>query len=127
MADRPVEGILIMGGDYWPLSPPGEGIPMSNHAKSFQTQNRQVRTLSRFVIFAFIPGLCGMPAVCAGPGIAIQRAAASYARIPLGFQPNQGQVDPAVQYVSRGQGYSLFLTPGEAYVTLDRQAAALDQ
>ncbi|MGB6691026.1 MAG: SBBP repeat-containing protein [Terracidiphilus sp.] len=99
---------------------------MSNHAQSFQTLCRQVRTLSRFAIFAFIPGLCGMPAVCAGPGIAIQRAAASYARIPLSFQPNQGQVNPVVQYVSRGQGYSLFLTPAEAYVTLDRQPIADD-
>jgi hypothetical protein len=99
---------------------------MSNHAQSFRTQSRQVRTLSRFAIFAFVPGLCGMPAVCAGPGIAIQRPAARYARIPLSFQPNQGQVNPVVQYVSRGQGYSLFLTPGVAYVTLDRQPAAHD-
>jgi hypothetical protein len=100
---------------------------VSNHARRFQVKSHQVRILSRFVIFAFIPGLCGMPAVCAGPGIAIQRDAASYARIPLSFQPNQGQVNPAVQYVSRGQGYSLFLTPGEAYVTLDRQPVAHDQ
>jgi hypothetical protein len=97
---------------------------MSNHAQSFKTQSCQIRVLSRFVLFAFISGLSGMPAVCAGPGVAIQRAAASYARIPLSFQPNQGQVSPVVQYVSRGQGYSLFLTPGEAYVTLDRQPAA---
>ena len=67
-----------------------------------------------------------MQAVCAGTGIATQHTAASYARIPLGFQPNHGQVSPPVQYVSRGQGYSLFLTPGEAWVTLDRQPVAHD-
>jgi hypothetical protein len=99
---------------------------MPNHVKSFKIRSRQVRILSRLVLLAFISGLCGMPAVCAGPGIAGQRAAASFARFPLSFQPNQGQANPVVQYVARGQGYSLFLTPGEAYVTLERQPAAHD-
>jgi hypothetical protein len=31
------------------------------------------------------------------PSIAIQRAAASYVRIPLSFQPNRGQIDPVAQ------------------------------
>ena len=31
---------------------------------------------------------------------------------------NQGQTDPSVQFLARGAGYSLFLTPGEAVLSL---------
>ena len=29
------------------------------------------------------------------------------------FEPNLGQSDPRVKFLSRGQGYTLFITPGE--------------
>ncbi|MGH8009484.1 MAG: hypothetical protein ACREQ3_21035, partial [Candidatus Binatia bacterium] len=41
-----------------------------------------------------------------------------YGQLPLGFEANHGQVDRQVQYLARGQGYSLFLTPGEAVLAL---------
>jgi hypothetical protein len=41
-----------------------------------------------------------------------------YGKLPLSFERNQGQSDPRVQYVSRGGGYSLFLTPSEAVLSL---------
>src|SRR5215475_3704587 len=37
---------------------------------------------------------------------------------PLTFEPNQGQTDASVQYLARGQGYSLFLTGSDAVLTL---------
>src|SRR5216684_3552431 len=36
------------------------------------------------------------------------------AMLPLSFEPNQGQADPQVKYLSRGAGYTLFLTSTEA-------------
>jgi hypothetical protein len=44
--------------------------------------------------------------------------AATYGRIPLSFEANQGQTDPSVQFLSRGQGYTLFLRPNEAVLAL---------
>ena len=41
-------------------------------------------------------------------------------QIPLHFEPNQGQTDPAVQFLARGPGYGLFLTPTEAVLSLHR-------
>jgi hypothetical protein len=38
----------------------------------------------------------------------------SYGQLPLNFEANQGQVDNQVQFLSRGSGYNLFLTPSEA-------------
>src|ERR1035441_3638767 len=44
--------------------------------------------------------------------------------VPLSFEPNQGQTDSAVQFLSRGSGYALFLTPGQVLLNLERQQAA---
>ena len=41
-----------------------------------------------------------------------------YGRLPMRFEPNRGQTDPRVRFLSRGGGYTLFLTPDEAVLTL---------
>jgi hypothetical protein len=41
-----------------------------------------------------------------------------FARIPLSFEANKGQTDKEVDYLARGLGYILFLTPREAVLTL---------
>ncbi len=37
---------------------------------------------------------------------------------PLSFEPNLGQTDPSVQFLARGRGYTVFLTPHEAVLAL---------
>jgi hypothetical protein len=54
------------------------------------------------------------------------RVSQSYGRIPLHFEPNQGQSDPLVRFLSRGPGYGLFLTPNEAVLTLRKPTGAPD-
>jgi len=44
----------------------------------------------------------------------------SYGKRPLSFEANQGQTDPRVKFISRGSGYTLFLTDTEAVLTLKR-------
>jgi hypothetical protein len=44
--------------------------------------------------------------------------AAEYGKLPLSFEANQGQSDPQVKFLSRGDGYSLFLTDTSAVLTL---------
>jgi hypothetical protein len=46
----------------------------------------------------------------------------SYGQIPLSFEANMGQTDAQVQFLARGSGYALFLTPGEAVFSLHRPA-----
>ena len=48
--------------------------------------------------------------------------AAGYGKLPLSFEANQGQSDPQVRFLSRGNGYSLFLTGKEAVLALRRPA-----
>jgi Glucodextranase, domain B/Beta-propeller repeat/Bacterial Ig-like domain (group 2) len=47
--------------------------------------------------------------------------AREYGALPLSFEANQGQTDPSVQFVSRGTGYTLFLTKNEAVIELQQQ------
>ncbi len=47
-----------------------------------------------------------------------ERAVESYGNLPLSFEANQGQTDSRVKFVSRGRGYTLFLTGNEAVLAL---------
>lgn len=46
----------------------------------------------------------------------------SYAQLPLSFEPNRGQTADGVDYLARGRGYTLFLTPTEAVLSLPMPA-----
>ena len=43
----------------------------------------------------------------------------SYGRLPLSFAANEGAIDGRVRFLSRGPGYTLFLTDSEAVLRLD--------
>jgi hypothetical protein len=46
------------------------------------------------------------------------RLQVTYSRLPLSFEANQGQTDEQVNFLSRGRGYTLFLTSSEAVLAL---------
>ncbi len=48
----------------------------------------------------------------------------NYGKLPLSFEANHGQTDNRVDFLSRGSGYTLFLTPTEAVLALRKPAAS---
>ncbi len=48
----------------------------------------------------------------------------TYGQIPLSFEVNQGQTAAQVDFLSRGSGYALFLTPTETVLSLQKSAPA---
>jgi hypothetical protein len=48
------------------------------------------------------------------------RVIESYGKLPLSFETNTGQTNSAVKFLSRGRGYTLFLTRDEAVLALRR-------
>lgn len=46
-------------------------------------------------------------------GAARARMQAAYGRLPLGFEPNQGQADPSIRYLSRSTSADIFLERNE--------------
>jgi hypothetical protein len=57
------------------------------------------------------------------PASPIATAQAAYGQLPRTFEPNQGQANAAVQFVSQGNNYGVFLTPSEAVLTLTTPVA----
>ncbi len=47
-----------------------------------------------------------------------QQVVVAYGKLPLSFETNQGQTDSRVKFLSRGSGYTLFLTSTEAVLAL---------
>jgi hypothetical protein len=68
-------------------------------------------------VIALLAGATFHLATASGAG-AQADVSAAYGRLPLSFEANEGQVDKAVKFLSRGQGYTLFLTSDEAVVRM---------
>lgn len=47
-----------------------------------------------------------------------QRVLNAYSHLPLAFDANQGQTDPQVKYLARGNGYTLFLASNKAVLSM---------
>ena len=52
---------------------------------------------------------------------------ASYAKLPLSFEANHGQVRGPVEFLSRGRGYTIFLTADEAVLTLRKSQPGMSR
>ena len=48
------------------------------------------------------------------------RVSENYGKVPLHFEANRGQIHKNVRFLSRGPGYSLYLTAGEAVLVLSK-------
>ena len=47
-----------------------------------------------------------------------------FGHLPLHFEQNRGQTDPDVKYLSRNNGFALFLTSSEAVISLHKKRSA---
>jgi hypothetical protein len=73
------------------------------------------------ICLAFMSDLASA-APAAAPALKVQ-AQSNYGKLPLSFEINQGQTDAQVKFLARGQGYTLFLTPTEAVLSLKKPQA----
>jgi hypothetical protein len=58
--------------------------------------------------------------------VARPRASEAYGKLPLSFEINRGQTDGQVKFLSRGDGYKLFLTANEAVLALTQNGSQPD-
>ena len=66
-----------------------------------------------------IPHQARLMRTAAAPGSRVQpRLVEAYGKLPLSFEINRGQTDARVKFLSRGSGYTLFLTGNEAVLAL---------
>jgi Beta-propeller repeat/Divergent InlB B-repeat domain len=99
----------------------GTSVDIDRRRNFMSTKRRSDRpSLPVFLVLS----LCVSLAMCvssqcadqpaAANSAATQRARASFGNLPLTFEPNQGQADSQIKYMTHWHGYSLFLTPNEA-------------
>src|SRR5438034_563399 len=74
-----------------------------------------IATRGMFAGFTLIAGF-SVPAIAAADA----RLSQTYGRLPLQFEANQGQAHQEVRFLSRGPGYSLYLTAGELVLVLSK-------
>lgn len=84
-------------------------------------------SLSRPTFFYLLLMLIMLPfaqaQITSAPSVATNRSvvpAAEYGQLGLSFEANRGQTDDHVRFLSRGDGYSLFLTGNEAVLALHK-------
>src|SRR5881409_1456646 len=80
--------------------------------------SESIPSRSMFVLFTFFVWFA-LPATAATDA----RVSESYGKLPLQFEANRGQTHKDVRFLSRGPGYSLYLTAGEAVLVLPKPAA----
>jgi len=66
------------------------------------------------------------PSLPAGDAANKMRVSEAYGKLPMSFEPNRGQTDRKVKYLSRGSGYTLFLTPTAATLALYKNESETD-
>jgi len=69
--------------------------------------------------FTFLAAGFALPAAAAADA----RVSERYGKLSLQFEANRGQTHKDVHFLSRGAGYSLYLTSGEAVLVLSKPAA----
>jgi len=85
----------------------------------FLKQKPVVLCIARVIISFLLMAAKASPVPGGDSGSAQQRwVAEAYRRQPLSFEANQGQTDPLVRFLTRGPGYTLFLTSAAEAVLL---------
>jgi len=104
---------------------------MPSERSSVAPRARALRAVTALTAISISFGLGWQCAYAASPNgasgslpLSMNRPQAKLMSVPLSFEPNQGQADSPVQFLSRGSGYALFLTPGQVVLNLERQQPA---
>jgi beta-propeller repeat-containing protein len=81
-------------------------------------ESARIQSRNTFTSLVFLANLAA-PAIAA----TATHPSESYGKLPLQFEANRGQTAKEVQFLSRGPGYSLYLTSGEAVLVLSKSGA----
>ena len=96
------------------------GVVATLAATAFAIMAVAASNASRASAAAKHPEAIAAPRAIAPSAAAKLHIADLYGKLPLIFERNDGQTDPRAKFISRGEGYTLFLTPTEAVLALRR-------
>ncbi|HEV7394948.1 MAG TPA: SBBP repeat-containing protein [Pyrinomonadaceae bacterium] len=105
----------------------------ARHAKTRSVETLVVAAMMSLIFGLVLPGLTtrsaakshgesnSTPNSTNAENLDAKLSGETYGRIPLSFEVNEGQTDRQVQFLSRGAGYTIFLTPTKAVLSLQQQ------
>src|ERR1700730_16456447 len=100
---------------------------MNRSQSSFRISTSRVAALVAVFFFLVIAVAVHQPATAShkiGPSLAARpRVMENYGRMPLSFEPNRGQVDAKVDFLSRGRGFEALLDKRGATLLIAAPAA----
>src|SRR5882762_5108673 len=86
-------------------------------------QHALIASRGILALFPFLVGFTFPATAFPSKAVSDARSSESYGRLPLQFEANQGQAHKDVRFLSRGPGYGVYLTAGEAVLVLTRPDA----
>jgi RHS repeat-associated protein len=116
-------GTSAPGTGNAPAAPPApDATTLASFGAQSSKPNASLSTTLAPSVAPAIPQVI-QPAVGIGNGgggitPTVTAAGAGFGRVPLAFEPNAGQTDPSVQFLSHGPGFSLYLTGASAVFAL---------
>ncbi len=73
------------------------------------------------IAVAALPNLLQNTLPSTSPNVEKAQVSEAYGKLPLSFERNQGQTNREVKFLSRGKGYTMFLTAREAVLALRQE------
>jgi hypothetical protein len=89
-----------------------------NGKRTFKMKPKSRAVLSAVTLLAALTVSAAQQTSLPPTGTQSKAAVSGYAKLPLAFEANRGQTDPSVKFLSRGTGYSVFLTGGGMVLAL---------
>ena len=79
---------------------------------------------ARVVLFVFFGVACASAIGSVPPSVSLSPnpLVDTYGKLPILFESNRGQADPAARFIARGNGYAVYLTQHETLIALSRQS-----
>jgi hypothetical protein len=116
-------------------------LPRLSVANQRQTATKRVALCCGFVVLSYLAivgfgrlqrtqaseNILPDRRVSAPPTKIQPKLVASYGKLPLSFEANQGQTGAGVRFLARGGGYTIFLTADEAVLTLKKSSVVSGQ
>ena len=117
---------LVLSSAGVPVVPRGVNRGSSTVAESSKGAAPNINQLPRLLPPASARERLGTAGSGKAAALAIRpRLVEGYGRLPMSFEINQGQTDSQVKFLSRGHGYTLFLTGDEAVLSLRSQKSGV--
>src|SRR5208282_501674 len=107
----------------WPTLMKNAPAPLVTTKTASRSVKERNSMLPRFLQPVLIAALA-LTTVATAQQANVTHAKPNYGKLPLVFEANQGQTDPSVKFLTRGEGYTAFLTSSGLTLSLRSPEAA---